>query len=145
MKLRANLSAMRETERNARRDSGFIAEHAAIDPATGRAVVIVRIYQPGTVAYCSLWIYARTPCTSYGRGQGQAGGYGYHKASAAMAAAIEDAGIVLTGDVYGRDKGKSRTVAHIGGVGESAMIAALEAIARAATGKRRLIIHSAHA
>jgi hypothetical protein len=142
MTLKANLSAMRETARDTRRDTGFVAEHAAIDPATGRAVVIVRIYQPGTVAYCSLWIHGRT---GHGRGQGQAGGGGYHKASAAMAAAIEDAGIVLTGDVYGRDKGKSRTVAHIGGVGESAMIAALEAIARAATGKRRLIIHSAHA
>jgi hypothetical protein len=131
---------MRETERNTRRDNGFIAEHAAIDPATGRSVVIVRIYQPGTVAYCSLWIHARTGC---GRGQGQAGGGGYHKASAAMAAAVEDAGIVLRGDVYWRKSTKD--VARIGGVGESAMLEALQAIARAATGKRRLIIHSAHA
>jgi hypothetical protein len=140
MTLKANLSAMRETARDTRRDTGFVAEHAAIDPATGRAVVIVRIYQPGTVAYCSLWIHGRT---GYGRGQGQAGGGGYHKASAAMAAAIEDAGIVLTGDVYGRKR--SNDVARIGGVGESAMLEALQAIARAATGKHRLIIHSAHA
>lgn len=139
MKLTADLSAMRETSRNARRDTGFVQEIAAICPATGRAIVTARIYQPGTVAHCSLWIHG----ASYGRGQGKAGGYGYHKASAALAEAIRDAGIVLHGDVYGRKR--TRDIASIGGVGDSAMVDAIEAIARAASGKRRIIIHRAHA
>lgn len=139
--LKANLSNMRETNRDAKRLDSLWREIAAIDPATGAAIVTARIYFPGSVAYCSLWISGRANGT-YGRGQGKAGGYGYHKASAALADAIRDAGIRLTGDVYGREP--SNTPAHIGGVGDSAMLEAVEAIARAATGKRKFIVHVAH-
>ncbi|MFX5068880.1 hypothetical protein ABTC68_19770, partial [Acinetobacter baumannii] len=67
----------------------------------------------------------------YGRGQGKAGGYGYHKPSAALADAISDAGIRL-----------SRSIS---GCGDDVMRDACEAIARALTGKRRFIVHVAHA
>ena len=122
--IKADVSNLRETTKNARRNNGFDREIAVLDPATGRAIVTARIYYPGTVAYCSLWV-------SGGRGQGSAGGYGYHKPSAALADAIQDAGIVL-------DR-------SISGVGDSAMTEACEAIARALTGKRRFIVHVAHA
>ena len=125
--MRANIDNIRETDRNPPRDNGFDREIAVLDPATGHAIVTARIYYPGTVAYCSLWISA---AGRYGRGQGKAGGYGYHKPSAALQAAIRDAGITLD--------------ASISGVGDSAMTEACEAIARAVTGKRRFITHVAH-
>lgn len=137
--MRANIDNIRETDRNARRDNGFDREIAVLDPKTGHAIVTARIYRPGTVAYCSLWI---SGTGRYGRGQGKAGGYGYHKPSAALQAAINDAGITLTGDVYGRTK--TDKPCSISGVGDSAMIEACDAIARALTGKRWFIVHVAH-
>lgn len=128
--MKANITAMRETPRNMHRKDSLDKEIAVIDPANGRAIVTARIYYPGSVAYACIWI-ASTPKTPFARGTGKAGGYGYHKASAALAAAISDAGIVLS--------------ESISGVGDSAMRNACEAIARAVTGKRRLIVHEAYA
>ena len=49
--------------------------------------------------YCSLWIY----CSPYYvSGRGKAGGYGYHKASAAFQEACDSAGIELSQPVDGR-------------------------------------------
>lgn len=127
--MRANVTQMRETAKNfPRARNGFDREIAVIDPSTGRAIVTARIYQPGTSVTCLLWVHGNP---AYGRGIGRAGGYGYHKASAALAGAISDAGIVLD--------------ARISGVGDSAMTAACEAIARAVSGKRKFITHIAHA
>lgn len=137
--LKADISALCTTTRNTRRANGFCCEYTAIDPATGRAIVIARLYQPGSVMHCSLWI---NWSDTHGRGQGQAGGGGYHKASAALDAAIRDAGIALRGDVYGSRK--SNAPASISGVGEAAMHTAIYAIATAVTGKRRFIVHTAH-
>lgn len=139
MSIKANISAARETSKDMPRKDSLNQEIAIIDPASGRAIVTCRIYIPGSVAYCALWISA-PDC--YARGAGKAGGYGYHKPSAALQSAISDAGITLHGDVYGRESHKRR--AYIDGVGDSAMVEALEAIARAATGKRRFIVHKAH-
>ena len=49
--------------------------------------------------YCSLWIH----CSPYYvSGRGKAGGYGYHKASAAFQEACDSAGIELSQQVDGR-------------------------------------------
>lgn len=126
--MKADVSGIRETEKTyARRQTGFYREIAVIDPKSGAAPVVARIYWPGETAYCAIWIGAGD---KWGRGQGKAGGYGYHKASAALAEAIDDAGIKL-----------SRSIS---GVGDSAMEEACAAIARAVTGKRRFIVHVAH-
>ncbi len=66
-----------------------------------------------STVYASIWIHTRD---KYGAGNGSAGGYGYHKESAAIASAIDSAGIELS--------------RPINGVGESAVREALEAIAR---------------
>lgn len=127
--MKANVTALRETTRSyGRRDNGFYREIAVIDPATGRAIVTAGFYMPGTTAYCALWINGND---RYGRGNGKAGGGGYHKPSAALSDAITDAGIELS--------------ERISGVGDNAMNEACEAIARAVTGKRRFIVHVAHA
>lgn len=128
--INANVSGLRETTRNTRRDTGFLREIAVLDPATGAAILTARFYYPGTVMRCSVWIHSRGNGT-YGRGQGEAGGGGYHKASAALANALDDAGVLLSQRIYG--------------VGDQAMRDACEATARAVTGKRRFIVHEAHA
>lgn len=127
--MKADVTGLRETEKDyARRETGFYREIAVIDPKSGNAVVTARIYWPGSVAYCALWISSGD---KWGRGQGKAGGGGYHKPSAALADAIRDAGIKLSHSVIA--------------AGDTAMERACEAIARAVTGKRRFIVHVAHA
>jgi hypothetical protein len=82
-------------------------------------LVTVRTYGAkrgnGSRNYVSIWVHAsdeRMSCA----GHGSAGGYGYHRPSAAMQAALESAGI--------------RLAQPIDGVGESAMKEAMHAIAR---------------
>lgn len=129
MTIKANVSQLRETTKSyARKENGFHREIAVLDPADGRAIVTARFYFPGQTAYCALWIHG---ASVHGRGQGKAGGGGYHKLSAALADAINDSGVVLS--------------QSISGVGDSAMEEACEAIAKALTGKRRFIVHVAHA
>lgn len=54
--------------------------------------------------YASVWVYP-TASDSYTSGHGKATGYGYHKPSAAMQAAITSAGITLTESIDGRGDG----------------------------------------
>lgn len=91
-----------------------------------------------STVYASIWISAPDK-NIYCAGHGSAGGYGYHKESAAIQEAITSAGIELTGDVYGRNDEKKNKRADIGGVGDSAVRAAIDAIARAA-GYRKFTI-----
>lgn len=127
--MKADVSNMRETEKNfSNARNGFDREIAVIDPATGRSIVIARFFWPASQVTCLLWVHGKT---AYGRGIGRAGGYGYHKPSAALGAAIGKAGIVLSQAIDGR--------------GDGLMTEACEAIARAVTGKRRFITHVAHA
>ena len=77
-----------------------------------------------SVVYCSVWISKKGFYTS---GRGSAGGYGYHKESAALDDALRSAGVTLD--------------QSISGVGERAMEDALVAIGRALgyRGKMRVI------
>ena len=67
-----------------------------------------------SVVYSSIWVHG--PDVWYS-GRGKAGGGGYHKASAAVDSAIESAGITLDQSIHG--------------VGDGAIMEALEAIAEA--------------
>lgn len=80
--------------------------------------------------YCSLWVHG---AGIYCGGYGKASGYGYHKESAALQAAIDSAGIRLTGDNYRQapTDAESTQPARIDGCGSSAMNAAMRAIASA--------------
>ena len=132
----------RESRKNIasyRREASFWREMSLIDLDKGKDVVNVRFYGSGATVYCvawfSLWTYdfpGAELCggTASCRGMGKAGGYGYHKASAAMQEALEDAGITLPAD--------------IAGVGDEAMRDALLALAKH-VGIERPFIHTAHA
>ena len=133
--MKANIQFLTESTRNIdsyrrskRRLKGFCREIAAICPSTGRVVVTARFYYPTSVAYCCVWIHGEN---KPGTGRGKAGGYGYHKESAALADALGDAGVILDESISGH--------------GNRAMIDAIEAVARAVTGKRKFIIYEAHA
>lgn len=131
--MHADISGLRETARNIdhyRRDNGFCREVVALDPDTGRAIVTVRFYQPGSVAYCCLWVYAARYGRPDGWGYGKAGGYGYHKPSAALQDAVSDARVFLS--------------ERVDGLGDDAAVAAVTAIALAASGLPRVILHTAH-
>ena len=81
-------------------------------------IITVRCYMGrstnASTVYASIWVHSTDHQTS---GTSNAGGYGYHKASAAIAAAIESAGVTLN--------------ENIAGAGDSAIEQALEAIAQA--------------
>lgn len=72
--------------------------------------------------YCALWVHAPGVC--YTSGKGTASGYGYHKTSAAIAAALTSAGIELIDSKTGK-------VVTIDGVGDSAIEEAFTAIGKA--------------
>lgn len=117
-----------------------------IDKKTERVIVDARWYMgksaSASVVYCSMWcmgrgVYEAAHSTS---GKGTADGYGYHKASAALASAITSAGITLYGSPYGHPsngdsdkatKAMLKSVAHIGGCGDDSIECALLSIAYA--------------
>lgn len=86
-----------------------------------------------SVVYASIWVHGWKSPRGKGidvAGHGDAGGYGYHKGSAAIQAAIDSAGIELYGSAYGRP-GEENKRARIDGVGDTAIESALLAIGRA--------------
>lgn len=70
-----------------------------------REPVRVRVYSgrsaSASAVYCSIWAGETA-------GHGRATGYGYHKASAALQAAIDSAGITLSSPIDGRGEGSMR-------------------------------------
>lgn len=121
-----------------------VSHHTVVAYSNGEFINVVnarcfmgRSHSASTV-YASIWVNAPKK-KAYVAGSGSAGGYGYHKESAAIGQAIDSAGIELYGDVYGRDDTKKNKRASIDGCGDSAIRDALSAIARAA-GYRKFTI-----
>lgn len=147
---------------NYSRDKELVGAYSVLGKINGALVEIVtaRAYmgrsRNASTVYASVWVSAGDKTTS---GKGSAGGYGYHKESAAFNDAIRSAGVELYGSAYGEPDrynyneqreytAKERTAmkraankkrCFIGGVGDSAMRAAFEAIARAAGARGKLV------
>jgi hypothetical protein len=109
---------------NHRKENHFYKQFTAIAiNKDGRAydAVTLRIYGTDAKSYACLWTHSNCSwenAKDYWRnGSGSAGGYGYHRASAAAQEAIYNAGIELSEDINGR--------------GDSAIHEAVKAIARA--------------
>ena len=86
--------------------------------------VDIRVYSgrssSASRVYCTVWLQSTAAASPYMKersGSGHASGGGYHKASAALSAALSSAGVTLDSDIDGR--------------GDSAMREAAEACARA--------------
>lgn len=105
-----------------RKEKYFYKQFTAV-AINGRRIydaVTLRLYSTDSRAYCCIWINGNCAWGGgdYWRvGSGTAGGYGYHRASAAAQEAIFNAGIDLSEDINGR--------------GDQAIREAVEAIARA--------------
>ena len=116
--MEANIIKLHETEKSMDfRKKEIIKGYKTIVKKNGldRTIVDVRFYMGrstnSSVVYCSVWVHGFNFC---GSGVGKAGGWGYHKGSAAMQSALDDAGIKLDKSIHG--------------VGESAELEAIESI-----------------
>lgn len=104
----------------------------------GVAIVDCRIYGTKAANYACLWVHHGDTHRS---GSGKAGGWGYHRPSAAVQAAITNAGYGLYGSPYKEQDtpAAARQRCYIGGVGDIAVEAALMAIAKTLVGRRKLL------
>ena len=121
-----------------------INQFVLVDKKTEKEVVVARTYmgrgRSASQVKAAIWVTLsgkKKPAGwEYGHtsGAGCAGGYGYDKASTAIADAIESAGIELYGSAYLRhgEKVDFKNRVHFGGVGVTATRSALLAIAYAA-------------
>lgn len=115
-----------------RKENNFYQQITASTIEKGELIesVILRYYYTGSRNYAAIWIRAAKGAYMLS-GTGYASGYGYDRESAAAAEAIQAAGVVLS--------------KNISGAGRNAVEDALIAIAKKATGKRKIFIQSAHA
>jgi hypothetical protein len=122
----------------------LIGYYKLIDKKTEKTIIDCRLYMgksaSASAVYCSLWIRSPSFNGFESSGRGTASGYGYHKQSAAVASAIESAGIKLFGSPYGHPvnqetpaemRKKLKQSAHVGGCGSGSIECALSAIAHA--------------
>lgn len=121
-----------------------MSQFILIDKKTEKQVVVARTYigrsRSASQVKASIWVdlsdKKKPAGWEYGHtsGAGCAGGYGYDKASTAIADAIESAGIELYGTAYLRhgETVDFKKRVHFGGVGVAATRAALLAVAYAA-------------
>ena len=98
--------------RNYRKENWPFKEYALIDGDKLRPRFILRVYHnfEASTVYAACWIHSMSAS-----GTGKAGGYGYHKGSAAAAEAMYNAGLRFSEPISGR--------------GESLIIEAIEAFA----------------
>jgi hypothetical protein len=111
----------------------YFEEYAALVPSEysdAKAAVTLRLYLTNSMAYCCIWIASGPKFDKYTQGSGSAGGYGYHRPSAAAAEAIKNAGFDLSSDIAGR--------------GDEAIKQAVKALAKS-IGYPKALIHKAHA
>lgn len=136
-----NMSGARETVERLR---AVIVHKGQVTELVDARLYMGRSRQASTV-YCSVWIYG---AGLYLSGRGTAGGYGYHKTSAALDSALAATGVELYGSAYGeprrwdQDWKREKTAAematekrrinktrcYFGGAGESAMREAIKAV-----------------
>jgi hypothetical protein len=101
--------------RSYRKENHFYGEYQVMalnDDGTICRKISCRLYSTQAMNYCCVWISKAGETIS---GSGSAGGYGYNRMSAAVSEALKQCG-------YTFDK-------EIAGVGESAVVDALKAIA----------------
>lgn len=117
--MKANIQNLRYGDKVAsnRKENHFSHQYSVCAVRKGKIahVLEARVYSTQAKNYACIWIHAGDE--KYGSGGGNAGGYGYHRPSAAMQEALADAGVKLSEDIGGR--------------GDSAMESALIAVGKA--------------
>lgn len=133
--------------KNFSQEKELVSRYLVIDKKTEKVVVDCRCYMGrssnSSQVYAAIWVNSIVSLcdnaggfATYTSGRGTAGGYGYHKESAAIDDAISSAGFTLFGNASGYgDKPDFKKICHIDGVGESAIRSALLAITYACGSK----------
>lgn len=129
--------------KNFSQEKELVSRYLVIDKKTEKVIIDCRCYMGrssnSSQVYAAIWVNSIISLcddadgfTTHASGRGSAGGYGYHKESAAIGDAISSAGFTLFGNAseYG-DKPDFKRICNIDGVGESAIRSALLAIAYA--------------
>lgn len=80
--------------KNHRKEGNAFYSYSIIDLNNGQEVAVIRLYNSATGSrnYACLWVLKEG---HHATGSGQAGGYGYHRTSAAAQLAFKTAGIVF--------------------------------------------------
>lgn len=88
---------------NHRKEKHFQEQYSLVAVYKGdlKQVAQLRTYGTSSMNYCCLWVNDSKTQT-YQSGSGSAGGYGYHRPSAAAMEAFNNAGIYLDSDIAGR-------------------------------------------
>ena len=82
-----------------RKESNYIGQYTLLDKKTCAVWAELRLYATPSRHYACFWLFGReNGCIS---GGAYAGGYGYHRASAAANAAMQRAGITLSDNMSG--------------------------------------------
>jgi hypothetical protein len=125
---------IRNINANHRKESNFREEYNAFYVGVDgqlHTLVTLRIYATESRAYACCWL-SSSISSVYSSGSGYAGGYGYHRASAAAEEAINKAGVKLSEDINGR--------------GDSAILEAVKAVGEELTfGRFPIYTHHSHA
>lgn len=113
---------------NHRKEGNAFYSFSIIDLDAGKESAVIRLYysKSGARNYACLWVHEEE---FYSSGSDYAGGYGYHRPSAAAHGAFKNAGITLAKPIDGR--------------GDSAIEDAMRALAEF-MGIKRYMIHRAH-
>lgn len=117
--------------RSNRKENHFREEYKVVAITKDQTLlepISARFYATAQRWYCCVWIHESIKSVTHISGGGYAGGYGYHKASAALQDALQDAGIQLS--------------ESISGVGDSAIRQALLAVATALGYDRPFLLHA---
>lgn len=133
--------------KNFSQEKELVSRYLVIDKKTEKVIIDCRCYMGrssnSSQVHAAIWVNSIVSLcddadrfTTHTSGRGSAGGYGYHKESAAIGDAISSAGFTLFGNSSGYgDKPDFKKICHIDGVGESAIRSALLAIAYACGSK----------
>jgi len=115
---------------NHRKENHFMEQYTALVLTKDgmREAVTLRVYGTRAMNYVCLWFNNGDQWAS---GTGSAGGYGYHRPSAAAAEAFKKAGVELS--------------ERINGQGDEIIREAVEALAKKLYPRKKVYIHKAHA
>ena len=119
---------------------GFFKQLSVIEQMTTKTLVTAKFYQTGESITCVLRVYDSEG--NYGTAVARAGGYGYHKSSAALADALRKCGVTGRYKHGMENGGEWAPGLCLSGRGDGAMSEVLMLLAKKLT-TRKTFIHTA--
>lgn len=120
--------------------TGFFKQISVIEKSSEKTLIAAKFYDRGQSVHCVLRMYDSEG--NYSTVQAKAGGYGYHKSSAALAEALHKAGVSGRYKHGMENGGKWAPGLCLSGRGNGAMITVLESVAKKLS-TRKTMTHTA--